>query len=295
MELIGSFVDYLTYERNSSSKTIREYQDDLKAFKAFYEELDNELSWETLDAGVVRQWVVAMMDRGNTARSVNRRLSVLRSFYKYLLKRGVVQVDPMYGIRGPKKERNLPVFVKETEMNRLLDGNFFSADFEGQRDRLVILMFYTTGVRLSELSGLRIRDVDFSAKQIKVTGKRDKQRVIPFGRELEDALRSHCDRCVQQFGEDYGGALFTESSGEKMTNAKIAKVVRNNLSLVTTLKKRSPHVLRHSFATSMLNHHANLESVKELLGHESLSTTEIYTHTTFEELKKMYNKAHPRA
>lgn len=295
MELIGSFVDYLTYERNYSARTIHEYAEDLKAFEAFYREQDGELSWNTIDAGVVRQWVVSMMDRGNTARSANRRLSALRSFYKYLLRRGWVEEDPTYGLQGPKKERNLPVFMKEKEMDRLLDGDFFSSDFEGLRDRLMILMFYETGIRLSELEGLNVRDVDVEAAQLKVTGKRNKQRVIPFGRELKAALEQHLAACEQRWGRGSEKALFVDVSGARMSKAKIARVVRDKLALVTTQKKRSPHVLRHTFATSMLNHHANLESVKELLGHESLATTEIYTHTTFEELKKMYNKAHPRA
>ena len=180
-------------------------------------------------------------------------------------------------------------------MNRLLDDNLFASDFEGRRNRLVVMMLYATGIRLSELSGMNACDVNLAAGWIKVTGKRNKQRVIPFGMELREALLEYRDSCIMQFGKELKGGLLVELSGERMKNAKIAKIVRESLSLVTTLKKKSPHVLRHTFATSMLNHHANLESVKELLGHESLATTEVYTHTTFEELKKMYNKAHPRA
>ncbi len=160
---------------------------------------------------------------------------------------------------------------------------------------MVIMMFYTTGMRVSELTNLDIRDVDHCARLIKVTGKRNKQRVIPYGEELEKVLLLYKEECTRLFGEAYASALFVEETGERMTNAGVAKVVRKYLSLVTTQKKKGPHVLRHTFATSMLNHHANLESVKELLGHESLAATEVYTHTTFEELKKMYNKAHPRA
>lgn len=295
MEPVSSFVNYLKYERIYSERTVREYEDDLKAFESFYKGLDGELSWATLDSDVVRRWVVVMMERGNSSRSVNRRLSALRSFYRFLLKRGGVTVSPVYGVIGPKTERTLPAFLKEDEINRLLDDNLFASDFEGRRNRLVVMMLYATGIRLSELSGMNACDVNLAAGWIKVTGKRNKQRVIPFGMELREALLEYRDSCIMQFGKELKGGLLVELSGERMKNAKIAKIVRESLSLVTTLKKKSPHVLRHTFATSMLNHHANLESVKELLGHESLATTEVYTHTTFEELKKMYNKAHPRA
>lgn len=295
MDAVGSFVNYLKYERNYSERTICEYENDLRAFESFYKELDGGLSWATLDADVVRRWIVVMMERGNSARSVNRRLSALRSFYRFLLQRGGTTVSPMGGITGPKGERPLPAFLKEDEINRLLDNDFFASDFEGRRNRLIVMMLYVTGIRLSELSGLDTEDVNLTAGWIKVTGKRNKQRVIPFGMELRDALLEYREARAVLLGEGYEGSFFVEASGERMKNAKIAKIVRESLSMVTTLKKKSPHVLRHTFATSMLNHYANLESVKELLGHESLSTTEIYTHTTFEELKKMYNKAHPRA
>lgn len=295
MDAVGSFVNYLKYERNYSERTVCEYENDLRAFESFYEELDGGLSWATLDADVVRRWIVVMMERGNSARSVNRRLSALRSFYRFLLQRGGTTVSPMGGITGPKGERPLPAFLKEDEINRLLDNDFFASDFEGRRNRLIVMMLYVTGIRLSELSGLDTEDVNLTAGWIKVTGKRNKQRVIPFGMELRDALLEYREARAVLLGEGYEGSFFVETSGERMKNAKIAKIVRESLSMVTTLKKKSPHVLRHTFATSMLNHYANLESVKELLGHESLSTTEIYTHTTFEELKKMYNKAHPRA
>ena len=180
-------------------------------------------------------------------------------------------------------------------MNRLLDGSFFPADLTGMRDRLILLTFYTTGVRLAELVGLDWEEVSLTEDQLKVTGKRDKQRIIPFGRELHDAFVAYRSRLAMMNLNDGGPVFVNPKTGERITRTKVQDVVRQYLSQVTTLKKRSPHVLRHSFATSMLNHNADLQSVKELLGHESLSTTEIYTHTTFEELKEMYNQAHPRA
>ncbi|MBO4641574.1 MAG: tyrosine recombinase XerC [Bacteroidaceae bacterium] len=294
---IQIFVDYLRFERNLSEKTIEAYQADLKEFEQFFRNLDDELSWQTLDGDVIRQWIVAMMDRGNNAGSVGRRLSALRSFYKFLLRRKMVDRDPAHGVVGPKKEKSLPSFIRESEMDKLLDGDFFTDDFVGVRDRLILLMFYSTGIRLSELTGLDVASVDLDMQQLKVTGKRNKQRVIPFGEELKLAIEDYMKRrMAREATSQVSGSFFIEEkNGLGMKPEKVRVLVEKYLSLVTTQKKRSPHVLRHSFATSMLNHNANLQSVKELLGHESLSTTEIYTHTTFEELKEMYNHAHPRA
>jgi integrase/recombinase XerC len=294
------FVDYLRFERNLSGKTIEAYQADLEAFKQFYKNLNSELSWKTVDSDIVRDWEVSMMDNGNTASSVNRRLSALRSFYRFLLRRKMVMVDPVHNLQGPKKEKSLPYYIRESEMNKLLDEEgYFSDDFEGQRDRMIMLMFYSTGIRLSELTGLNLADVDVDQMQVKVTGKRNKQRIIPYGDEMGDAIRAYLDMRTSFLaakGGDGERAFFVDTrSGKRILPAKVQVLVKRYLSLVTTQRKRSPHVLRHSFATSMLNHHADLQSVKELLGHESLSTTEIYTHTSFEELKEMYKQAHPRA
>lgn len=298
---IQIFVDYLRFERNLSEKTIEAYQADLEAFKQFYESLNNEISWKNVDSDIIRDWEVSMMNNGNTASSVNRRLSALRSFYRFLLRRKMVTADPAHNLRGPKKEKSLPYYIRESEMNRLLDEErYFSDDFEGRRDKMIMLMFYSTGVRLSELVGLNLADVDLDQMQIKVTGKRNKQRIIPYGDEMGDAIRDYLGLRAS-FLEEKGKAeeekaLFVDvRSGNRILPGKVQVLVKKYLSLVTTQRKRSPHVLRHSFATSMLNHHADLQSVKELLGHESLSTTEIYTHTSFEELKEMYKHAHPRA
>ena len=289
-----AFLEYLTRERNYSLRTVEEYRDDLNAFESYYKKVDSTLSWETIDGDVVRDWMVSMMEAGRTATTVNRRLSALRTFYRYLLKRDWIKADPVRNIQGPKKKKPLPVFLKESEMDRLLDGEFFGSDFLGKRDKLIVNTFYVTGVRLSELTGLNNQDVDLWGGVIKVTGKRNKQRIVPFGRELEALLRTYLDE-KSSLGMEDGGAMFVDEKGERLTNVKVRNLVRHYLGMVTTQKKRSPHVLRHTFATSMLNHHADLESLKELLGHESISTTEIYTHTTFEELKEMYNQAHPRA
>ena len=292
--LIESCLDYLHLERNYSERTIFSYQTDLREFEGYLKETEAELDWKKVHADHVRNWMVHLMEAGRASTSVNRKLSSLRSFYRFLLRRKEIMVNPMPKVVGPKKKKPLPFFVREKDMNRLLDETFFEEGFEGCRDRMILEMFYATGMRLSELIGLNDADVDFSAKLIKVTGKRNKQRLIPFGRELEEDLGLY----IKMRNEAFPGgteAFFVLKNGRRMYPMGIYRLVRRNLSKVVSLKKRSPHVLRHTFATAMLNDNAELRSVKELLGHESLVTTEVYTHTTFEELKKVYEQAHPRA
>lgn len=292
--MINEFLNYLKFERNRSDLTIKNYGEDLWAFKEFYRNLDSRLSWKSVDSDVIRDWMESMMDKGNNATSINRRLSALRSFYRFALARKLVDKDPVHGVTGPKKGRPLPQFLKENEMNRLLDAESWTESFEDVRDRTVIMTFYETGIRLSELIGLDDCMVDFSNRQLKVTGKRNKQRVIPFGEELLAMLRDYM-KCRGKEVNLQSEALFVTAKGQRMTSSQVREAVRKNLSKVCTLKKRTPHVLRHTFATAMLNNKAGIESVKKLLGHESLSTTEIYTHTTFEQLKREYYSAHPRA
>ena len=295
---IQSFVDYLRYERNLSERTIKGYSAGLEAFERFFKRLDAELCWENLDEDVIRDWMMAMMEEGNRTGSICCRLSSVRAFYKFLLKRGLVDRNPAHLVVAPKREKNLPIFVREDQMDRLLDGNYFPEDFVGVRDRLILLAFYSTGMRLSELTGLALDDVDCKQSQVRVTGKRNKQRVIPFGSEMMSSIRGYLamrHAMLMEKGIVSNWFFVSEKSGGRMSDSKVRQIVQAYLGQVTTLRKKSPHVLRHSFATSMLNHRADLQSVKELLGHERLSTTEIYTHTTFEELKDMYNQAHPRA
>ena len=298
MMWIQSFVDYLRYERNLSERTIKGYSAGLEAFERFFKRLDAELCWDNLDEDVIRDWMMAMMEEGNRTGSICCRLSSVRAFYKFLLKRGLVDRNPAHLVVAPKREKNLPIFVREDQMDRLLDGNYFPEDFVGVRDRLILLAFYSTGMRLSELTGLALDDVDCKQSQVRVTGKRNKQRVIPFGAEMMSSIRSYLamrHAMLMEKGIESNWFFVSEKSGGRMPDSKVRQIVQAYLGQVTTLRKKSPHVLRHSFATSMLNHRADLQSVKELLGHERLSTTEIYTHTTFEELKDMYNQAHPRA
>lgn len=294
MWLTDSFLDYLRYERNYSDETLKAYGEDIRQFQSYAEEESCVRSPQEVKAELVREWVVSLMDRKYTSTSINRKLSSLRSYYKFLLKKGEVKVDPLRKVMGPKNKKPLPVFLKERDMDRLLDDIYFGDGFEGRRDHLIIGMFYATGMRLSELIGLDNGDVDFAASVIKVTGKRNKQRLIPFGDELRNEMQEYANvrnECVDVKSD----AFFVRKTGERLYRGMVDNIVKRNLAKVVTAKKRSPHVLRHTFATSMLNHEAELGAIKELLGHESLATTEIYTHTTFEELKKVYNQAHPRA
>nr|WP_306562265.1 tyrosine recombinase XerC [Bacteroides intestinalis] len=294
MWLTDSFLDYLQYERNYSEETIKSYREDLRQFEEFAREEIGDSAPSEVKAELVREWIVSLMDRGYTSTSINRKLSSLRSFYKFLLRKGEVAVNPLQKITGPKNKKPLPAFLRESDMDRLLDEVDFGEGFKGCRDHMIIEMFYATGVRLSELIGLDNKDVDFSSSLIKVTGKRNKQRLIPFGEELKIAMTEYVD-VRNEAVPVRTDAFFVRENGARLSRSIVENLVKRNLSKVVTLKKRSPHVLRHTFATTMLNHDAELGAIKELLGHESLATTEVYTHTTFEELKKVYNLAHPRA
>lgn len=293
--MIGQFLDYLRYERGFSVQTVQSYGEDLELFESYVENLDNHLSLESVDSDVIRGWMESMMDRGNTATTICRRLSALRSFYRFALSRGLVKADPARNVRNPKKGRPLPQFLREEEMDVLLDGDgMWDDDFQSVRARTILTVFYETGIRLAELVGLDDSDIDHIGRELKVTGKRNKQRVIPFGPGLERTIRHYVDVRDKSVARQ-SSALFVTTKGVRMNARQVRYEVEKNISRVSTLKKRSPHVLRHTFATAMLNHGAGIESVKKLLGHESLGTTEIYTHTTFEQLKRVYNEALDRA
>ena len=290
---IEDFLKFLRLERNYSQKTIDNYRADLEQFELFFRKLEADLSWKDVDADIIRDWIEQMMDKGNAPASVNRRLSALRSYYRYALKRGVVEADPTYNIQGPKRKKVLPQFLKESEMDKLIDPKMWTGTYKDVLARTIIITFYSTGVRVSELVGLDMKDVNFVTHELKVTGKRNKQRIIPFGEELETTLTAYLQKRDSEVGAY--DALFVTEKGERVTASQVRTMVKANLARVSTLKKKSPHVLRHTFATAMLNNKAGLGSVKKLLGHENIATTEIYTHVTFEQLKKAYNEAHPRA
>ena len=292
--MIDRFVDYLRFEKGRAILTVDSYRRDLENFQNYFTRLSDDITWQTVDTDIIRDWMENMMDKGNSSASINRRLSALRSFYRYAMARGLVSKDPAYGVVGPKKEKTLPYFVKESQMDNLLDEANWGVSYEDLRNRMILMVFYETGVRLSELVGLNDNSISWPEKVLRVIGKRNKERVVPLGdkllRELTDYV-SVRDCCVER----RSNALFLTKDGERAKPAQVRFMVERNLRKFCTLKKVSPHVLRHTFATAMLNHGADLESVKRLLGHESLTTTEVYTHVTFEQLKREYKTAHPRA
>ena len=293
--MIDQFLNYLRYERTASPLTVQTYEESLREFESYLNLRDDGLSLDKVDADLIRDWMESLMDKGNTASTIDKKLSALRSFYRFSLKRKLVEKDPAHCITGPKKSKPLPQCLREGEMDHLLDGlEWDGYNYKDVRARTILLLLYEAGLRRSELTGLDDEDVDFAVGQLKVTGKRNKQRIIPFGQELAEALAGFMAIRDEQVARN-SKALFLSDKGERMTGNQVYAIVHKYLTAVTSLKKRSPHVLRHTFATAMLNNGAGLESIKKLLGHESVSTTEIYAHTTFEQLKRVYKEAHPRA
>ena len=293
-QMIDRFLDYMRYERNLSPQTVITYERYLHDLESYFHGLDTTADWTTVDTDIIRGWLEQMLDKGAKATTVNTALSAVRSFFRFALRRKLVEKDPAHLIEGPKKSKPLPQFVREKEMDELLDEKEWGGTFKDVRARAILIILYETGVRVSELTGLDDEDIDMAAGQLKVTGKRNKQRIVPFGQELATAIGQYVSLRDQEVARQTTALLVTDK-GERMDRRQVYAIVRRYLSEVTTLKKRSPHVLRHTFATAMLNNGAGLESVKNLLGHESLETTEIYTHTTFEQLKRVYKEAHPRA
>ncbi len=293
MPNIQLFLDYLRYEKRNSPNTFTAYENDLRQFVSFGKELIEDFTTESADHHLIRQWIISLMDQGITSRSVNRKISTLKSFYKFLMRQAIIDHNPTDRVIVPRMGKKLPVFVEEKEINFLLDGGFFGKDFQGKRDKAVISLFYGSGIRLSELKDLRIQNLDFKEKTIKVLGKRNKERLVPFPSEVAVVLNEYLEERNSLFG-DAGDIVFLTDKGEPIYSKLIYRIVRNHLSLVTTLDRKSPHILRHSYATHLLNRGADLNAIKELLGHSNLAATQVYTHTTFEELKKIYKQAHPR-
>lgn len=292
--LIDAFLSYLQFEKNYSEKTIKSYRVDLFQFERYINNFDKEVTILNADKDIARQWMTDLLNEKYSISSVDRKLSSLRSFYKFLLIRKKVSSNPIKNIIGPKKRKKIPTFLKENEINKILDEPEQDESFEGVRNKTIIELFYATGIRLSELVALTDNDIDFEQSLIKVTGKKNKQRLIPFDAELKKTFKTYINKRNDTIAKKTNG-LFVKPNGENVYSKLVYRLVRKKLSKVTTLKKRSPHVLRHTFATAMLNNKGNLNVIKELLGHSSLAATEVYTHTTFEELKKIYKQAHPRA
>lgn len=289
------FIQYLRNEKNYSSHTEISYFNDLSQFEKFIQEETGFFDPTAVDADIIRIWLAQMVEKGMKARSVNRKLSAVKSFFKFLQKHEVILKNPVDLVKGPKVSKSLPSFVNDADLSRILDDdNEYNDDFEGIRNRFLTELFYLTGVRRAELINLKNSDVDFYSKTISVIGKRNKQRLIPLSDQTLTKLKAYQKKRDEEI-TNKSSFLFVKYNGDPMKPEMVYKIIHDHLNSITTLSKKSPHVLRHSFATEMLNNGAEINSVKELLGHSSLSSTEIYTHVTFEKLKKVYQQAHPRA
>jgi len=290
-----SFLKYLTIEKRYSPHTVRSYLNDLDQFYSFLLSLGQTDEPEKVTSHDIRAWIVSMLENDYSTTSVHRKISCLRVFFRYLRKEGILKKDPLEKVVLPKRKKTIPVFVEEKAMSLLLDDHSFGDDFAGIRNRTIIEILYLTGMRRSELIGLHNNDVDVIEGTVKVTGKRNKQRIIPIVRPFLKRLEEYITVRDEIFGAENDRWFFITEKGNKMYDKSVYNIVNSYLALVTTIDKKSPHILRHTFATHMLNNGADLNSIKELLGHANLSATQIYTHNTFEKLKKIYKQAHPRA
>jgi integrase/recombinase XerC len=288
---INDFLDYIKFEKRYSQHTLVSYQNDLEQFFTFLKDYDSPGLTE-IKAVFIRNWLADIKGREKlTARTINRKISTLKSFFKYKLRQGAIKASPMTGITSPKISRKLPEFVQEADIETLFNHVEFPDDWKGKTSRLILLLFYGTGIRLSELISLKETQVDHYNRQIKVLGKGNKERVIPVSAELITALKSH----MAESPEKAVPNVFVNEKGKPLYPRYVYNAVKTYLSAVTTLNKKSPHILRHTFATHLMNHGADLNAVKELLGHSSLAATQVYTHNTIDKLKDVFKKAHPKA
>lgn len=290
------FLQHIRYEKRLSHHTLTAYTNDLAQFSAFLQTECNVDQPERADFRHIRSWIVSLVEGGMDKSSVNRKLATLRSFYGFLLRRKLIDFDPMTKIQALKLSKKLPQYVEETPMETLLNDVEFPDTFEGIRDKLVLELLYGTGIRLSELTGLKTSDINLYEKTLLVLGKRNKHRIVPLTQPLFELIQQYSQLKDQIFGDQADPVYFVVSDkGIAAYPVLIQRIVKRHLALVTTLEKKSPHVLRHSFATHLLNRGADLNAIKDLLGHSSLAATQIYTHTSLEQLKKTYDQAHPKA
>ena len=291
---LNSFIDYLVKERNYSNNTIIAYKNDLNVFKNYCLKEFKHENLRTTDYSYIRSWIVSLVESGLTNRSVNRKISVLRSYFNFLLKIGEIEKNPLKNHKPLKEEKKVQVPFSENEINLLLNGNYFTKDYEGTMIKTLIELFYSTGLRLSEVTNLKTSSIDLINRKIKVLGKRNKERIIPIIDPLKNQLFKFQELKREIIEESENEFFFVDKKNLKLKNIYVYKLVNNYLNKVSTKSKRSPHMLRHSFATHLLNNGADINSVKELLGHASLAATQIYTHTSMEKIKSIYKKSHPR-
>lgn len=293
--VIQPFIDYLKFEKRYSTHTVRAYQDDLGQFVGFIGVQFGVTALVEVSSSFVRSWLASLKDQRLSSRSINRKISSLKSFYKYQLRNGLVELSPMDPITSPKTSKRLPVYVEQKDMDFLFGDIVFPGDWNGLTDRLLLTIFYHTGMRLSELVNLRERQVDAASRTIRVLGKGNKERIIPVNPALIHLAEDYCRRKRQELERPDTDCLLVGEKGKKLYGKYVYRAVKKYLGQVTTIDKKSPHVLRHTFATHLTNSGADLNSVKELLGHASLAATQIYTHNTIEKLKDVHKKAHPKA
>lgn len=291
----NTFINYLQFEKRFSPHTIQAYQNDLQQFLRYIETACGIVDFTEITHHHVRSWMASMMEESYSARSVRRKISTLKTWFHFLLKRGEVESNPMLKVNVPKIEKRLPAVVRPEKLNLLLTEIDFGADFKGLRNRLIIEMLYTTGMRRSELLHLNIEDINFPQRQLKVMGKGNKQRLIPFGKALDNCIEDYLAIRKKTFPESTEKKIFLTQKAKPLYPKMVYNIVVASLSKVTSLKQKGPHVLRHSFATHLSENGADLNAIKELLGHSNLAATQIYTHNSIERLKKTYEQAHPKA
>jgi integrase/recombinase XerC len=289
------FLKYLQFEKRFSVNTIKSYNNDLSKFTEFISQSNDKIEIHQTDEKLIRSWIVNLMEKDFSTLSINRKISTLKTFFRFLLREGIVVSNPTDKVIAPKSSKKLPSFVDEKQINILLDDFSFGDNFSGVRNKTIVEMFYSTGMRLSELIELRTNSVDLYNGTIKVLGKRNKERLIPLHKPFLKSLEKYTEIKEKEFVNFENNFLFVTDKGNKLYEKFVYRVVNKYLNLVTTIEKKSPHILRHTFATHLLNHGADLNAIKELLGHANLSATQVYTHNTFEKLKTIYKQAHPRA
>jgi len=290
---ISEFQNYLESEKRFSNHTVLAYTNDLDQFFSFLESDYEVKSIQEISHRMIRSWLVHLLENGVSNNSVNRKLSTLKTYYRFILLSGISDVDPTVKVIAPKTKKRLPEFVDQVSMDKLMSREMFSDDFEGVRDHTIMEFLYQTGVRVSEMLALKVSDIQDNGSFVKVIGKRNKERFIPITTELNNLLSQYLNVRSKELSDSE--SLFITARGKSAYPKLIYGVVNKYLGIISTIKKKSPHVLRHTFATHMLNNGADLNTIKELLGHANLSATQIYTHNSFEKLKTIYNQAHPRA
>ncbi len=293
--MIKSFLKYIEFEKRYSSHTVTSYKNDLDQFNVFLSSLNVELSLEIVTHAHIRSWIISLVEDKIAPSSINRKMASLRSYYKFLVRSGIISNNPSLRLRALKTPKRLPQFAQETEMQRLFESVDFGDDFSGVRDQLIIELLYATGMRRAELISLKFESVNIKKKQLKVVGKRNKERIIPFNIELAKLLQKYFQLRGSEFMSKANNFLLLTNKGQPLYEAFVYRKVKKYLGSVTSLEKNSPHILRHTFATHLLNNGAELNAVKELLGHASLAATQVYTHNSLDKLKKVFEKAHPKA